>query len=66
VADEGETSRDNGQGLCEACNYAKEAPGWSATVVDTEPHTVEISTPTGQTHRSTAPALPGHIPKPAA
>ena len=30
VADGGETSAENGQGLCEACNYAKEAPGWRA------------------------------------
>src|SRR5215207_9593449 len=24
----GPTTTDNGQGLCEACNYAKETPGW--------------------------------------
>ncbi|WP_146362123.1 HNH endonuclease [Arthrobacter yangruifuii] len=30
----GPTSIDNGQGLCEACNHAKEAPGWSAEVVN--------------------------------
>lgn len=33
VADGGETSVVNGQGLCEACNYAKEAPGWQAMPV---------------------------------
>jgi hypothetical protein len=63
VADDGETSGDNGQGLCEACNYAKEAPGWSARVVDTERHTVEIRSPSGQVVTSTAPPLPGHVPR---
>ena len=29
-ADGGATSEANGQGLCEACNYAKQAPGWHA------------------------------------
>ncbi|HWJ12044.1 MAG TPA: DUF222 domain-containing protein, partial [Nocardioides sp.] len=28
AAEGGETSTDNGQGLCEACNHAKQAPGW--------------------------------------
>jgi hypothetical protein len=63
VADEGATSRDNGQGLCEACNYAKEAPGWSVRVVRTEPHTVEIRSPSGQVVTSPAPTLPGHVPR---
>ena len=63
AAADGETSGDNGQGLCEACNYAKEAPGWSVTVADTEPHTIEIRTPAGQVHRSQAPPLPGHVPR---
>jgi hypothetical protein len=31
--DDGPTCDTNGQGLGEACNYAKEAPGWSATTV---------------------------------
>jgi hypothetical protein len=29
-AEGGPTSAHNGEGLCEACNYAKEAPGWRA------------------------------------
>jgi hypothetical protein len=66
VAEDGETSRDNGQGLCEACNYAKEADGWSVTVADTEPHTVEIRTAAGRVYRSQAPPLPGHVPRKAA
>ncbi|WP_220655854.1 HNH endonuclease signature motif containing protein [Tsukamurella sp. TY48] len=53
----GETSIDNGQGLCAACNYAKQAAGWEQRVVDDPSgrHTVETITPTGAVHRSTAP-----------
>ena len=32
--DGGPTSEENIQGLCEACNQAKEAPGWTAVVVE--------------------------------
>lgn len=57
VADGGETTRTNGQGLCEAHNLVKEMPGWRARAVDPRPgrHTVEIRTPTGHTYRSHAP-----------
>jgi hypothetical protein len=54
AAAQGETSRLNGQGRCEPCNYAKEAVGWTSTVIDDEPHTVEVHTPTGHTYRSRA------------
>lgn len=57
--DGGETSADNGQGLCEACNYAKELRGWQARRVPGGRHPVEIGTPTGHTHRSRAPSPPG-------
>ena len=50
----GPTTADNGQGLCELCNYAKEADGWSARTVPGPRHTVEITTPTGHTYTSTA------------
>lgn len=53
--DGGETSERNGQGLCEACNHAKQAPGWRAGPAPGIRHTVEIITPTGHTHRSAAP-----------
>ncbi|WAP52260.1 HNH endonuclease signature motif containing protein [Arthrobacter sp. ATA002] len=68
--DGGKTSVDNVQGLCEACNQAKEAPGWSSSVqVDgtRDPHsaaprhTVRTQTPTGHVYRSTAPPLPGRV-----
>lgn len=53
----GGTSLDNGQGLCAACNYAKEAQGWHAAVVPdvSGRHTVETRTPGGRAYRSTAP-----------
>lgn len=55
-AEGGETSAANSQGLCVACNQAKEAPGWSSQVVPGERHTVEITTPSGHRYRSRAPA----------
>ncbi|MFD5278133.1 HNH endonuclease [Pseudarthrobacter sp. NPDC058362] len=58
----GATTARNGQGLCEACNHAKESPGWSATPVPGSRHTVELRTPTGHGYRSTAPPLPGTSP----
>ncbi|MCW2134052.1 HNH endonuclease [Arthrobacter sp. VKM Ac-2550] len=60
--DAGETTEVNGQGLCEACNLAKESEGWDAQTVPGPRHTVETTTPTGHTYLSTAPALPGTSP----
>lgn len=34
AADGGVTTAANGQGLCEACNYTKSAPGWRARPLD--------------------------------
>lgn len=62
----GETSAANGQGLCEACNHVKQAPGWrQRTVPDDDParHTVETTTPTGHRYRSRAPAQPDRLAK---
>ena len=33
----GDTTAANGQGLCQACNHAKEAPGWRHQVTDPGP-----------------------------
>lgn len=63
----GRTTANNVQGLCEACNHAKEAPGWNSFVVTAKAsadtpaavHTVETVTPTGHRYRSAAPAPPG-------
>jgi Domain of unknown function (DUF222)/HNH endonuclease len=53
----GPTSADNGQGVCEHCNYAKEADGWSARTIPGPRHTVETTTPTGHIYTSTAEPL---------
>ena len=55
----GPTSAANGLGTCEACNYAKEAPGWRVHTFDDEGqrHTAEYITPTGAHHESHAPPL---------
>jgi hypothetical protein len=58
----GRTARDNGQGLCETCNYVKESPGWRLDLVEVRGHVVEVTTPTGHRYRSRAPALPGADP----
>lgn len=62
-ADGGATEVENAQGLCEACNYAKEAPGWR---VHANPksgrHLVTITTPTGASFTSSAPDPPGSEP----
>jgi hypothetical protein len=59
AADGGETSADNGQGLCEACNYTKETPGWSARRLPGARHPIQTTTPTGHRHLSHAPDPPG-------
>jgi hypothetical protein len=56
----GPTSAVNGNGVCEACNYAKEAPGWRVrTSMEFDCHTTEVTTPTGTTYTGKAPPLPG-------
>lgn len=57
----GATSATNGQGLCEACNHAKQAPGWRQRVVSSprQRPEVETITPTGHRYLATAPAPPG-------
>ncbi|WP_448071489.1 DUF222 domain-containing protein [Georgenia yuyongxinii] len=67
-ADGGATSAENLRGTCEACNYAKEAPGWHTRTVPAAEqragpgpsgHVVETITPTGHRYTSGAPPLPG-------
>jgi hypothetical protein len=57
----GPTTAANSLGMCERCNYAKEAPGWrvAATLDETGGHTAEFTTPTGMRYRSGAPPPPG-------
>ncbi|KQW52794.1 hypothetical protein ASC77_00270 [Nocardioides sp. Root1257] len=60
AADGGPTTATSGQGLCESCNYAKQAPGWHHEPrPGPDDHTIEITTPTGHTYQSTAPPLAG-------
>jgi hypothetical protein len=62
----GPTSAANGAGLCEACNYTKDLPGWHAVVHTTSDGgtVVDLTSPTGHRHRSRAPAPPGAAPDP--
>ncbi|MGV9710722.1 HNH endonuclease [Gordonia sp. NPDC003424] len=62
-ADGGATSADNADGCCRVHNRAKEMPGWSYLIVESAgPHTMQITTPTGDRHTTTAPAAVGHRP----
>ncbi len=61
----GGTSEANGQGLCEACNYAKQAPGWQARPSPRGAgDRVDLTTPTGHRYASRPPPLPGSRPPP--
>ncbi|HXH77142.1 HNH endonuclease [Nocardioides sp.] len=54
-ADGGSTSARNGQGLCESCNYAKDAPRWRARP---QPDgSIAVTLPTGHQHRTRPPPL---------
>jgi hypothetical protein len=58
----GVTSALNGQGLCEACNHAKQAPGWRARPAPTgEGHRIETTTPTGHVYGSAPPEIAGRL-----
>jgi hypothetical protein len=58
AAANGPTSQANGQGLCEACNHAKQALGWRARPAPGTRHSIEIITPSGRSYHSTAPPPP--------
>lgn len=45
----GETSWENGSGLCARCNYTKENPGWRHQA---DPDQLEVTTPTGHRYRT--------------
>ena len=57
VANGGQTTAANSQGLCEACNYTREAAGWR-TVLHPD-RVVETVTPTGHRYRSRPPPAVG-------
>ncbi|YAL83858.1 DUF222 domain-containing protein [Dermacoccaceae bacterium W4C1] len=56
----GATSIDNGQGLCERGNYAKEIPGWTSRV-GPDPGSILVTTPTGHQYL-TRPSPPTGLP----
>ncbi len=59
----GSTSATNGQGLCEACNYTKQAPGWTSRPgPGGAGDSIDITTPTGHRYTSRPPPLPGAPP----
>jgi hypothetical protein len=60
AAEGGPTTIENGQGLCESCNHAKQARGWTMKTTGGPGHTVQINTPTGHDYQSQAPPQPGH------
>ncbi len=68
VVDGGATTEEEGQGFCAACNYAKQAPGWTARASRPpgSPHTVVTTTPTGHSYVSRPPDPPGSPPNNAA
>jgi hypothetical protein len=56
--DGGPTSFANGQGLCEACNQVKEAPGWTHQPTQhARRAAVTTTTPTGHRYPSPTPSL---------
>jgi hypothetical protein len=56
----GATAFENAQGLCEACNHAKQAPGWRARPGRAD--VVLTTTPTGHRYRSLVPSRPPPVP----
>ncbi len=57
----GPTSISNGQGLCENCNYTKQAPGWNHQATG-DGVGILTTTPTGHTTRSDPPPPPRSTP----
>ncbi|MDF2090725.1 HNH endonuclease [Knoellia sp. 3-2P3] len=58
----GDTSAENGQGLCAACNLTKEGPGWRSAAAgpppeERHPHTVRVTTPTDHAYSDSAPPV---------
>ena len=66
--DGGPTAFDNGDGLCQACNLARQARDFTVRPVPDrdgrQTGTIEIVTPTGHSYRSHPPPLPGIRPRP--
>jgi hypothetical protein len=61
----GPTTIENGRGVCQRGNYARQMPRFSVRLIDPTRHVVEITTPTGHRYRSPAPTAPGADRRPA-
>nr|WP_245551494.1 HNH endonuclease signature motif containing protein [Gordonia rhizosphera] len=62
-ADGGATNVDNADGCCRTHNRAKEMPGWIYRAYRSDRgHTMNVTTPTGDCHSTTAPAAVGYRP----
>lgn len=59
VVEGGPTDDRNGQGLCEACNQAKETTGWTARPRPGPGHAVTTTTPAGQQLTTRPPPVAG-------
>jgi hypothetical protein len=57
--DGGPTTITNGQGLCEACNYTKQAPDWHQQPTPDRTRDITTITPTGHHYPSQPPDPPG-------
>ncbi|MCW2525941.1 MAG: endonuclease, partial [Pseudonocardiales bacterium] len=64
--DGGRTDIANAQGLCEACNHAKQAAGWYQRPAGDGSGDIITNTPTGHLYRSRAPDPPGFEGTPSA
>ncbi|AZT99855.1 MAG: DUF222 domain-containing protein [Brevibacterium linens] len=64
VAAGGETTWENGSGLCASCNYAKEHPGWTH---EATADGLRVTTPSGRSYEVATPAVVRRIrfPRPA-
>lgn len=62
----GETTATNGQGTCEACNYAKQAPGWRAGPAPGPGggHVIRTDLPTGHHYTSQPPMVARLVQEP--
>jgi hypothetical protein len=60
--DGGETTVDNGRGVCERHNHIRELPGWKVETLQFgsggHPSVIATTTPTGHTYLSRAPNPP--------
>lgn len=62
AAEGGNTEWSNASGLCEACNYAKEHPGWTHSATADG---LRVTTPTGEEYDSATPPFVTKLGRPS-